>query len=63
MSINQLIPYERIAQYFWKVAQLPLSQGSLYNCNLKAYQMLEVFDAKAKQRLISLITRVKMIFG
>lgn len=52
LSQFQLIPYERIAQYFWEVAQLPLSQGSLYNFNLKAYQMLEVFDAIAKQRLI-----------
>jgi transposase len=52
LSQFQLIPYERIAQYFWEVAQLPLSQGSLYNFNQKAYQMLEEFDAIAKQRLI-----------
>lgn len=52
LSQFQLIPYERIAKYFWEVVQLPLSQGSLYNFNKKAYEMLEQFDALAKQRLI-----------
>ena len=52
LSQFQLIPYERIAKYFWEVVQLPLSQGSLYNFNKKAYEMLEQFDALANQRLI-----------
>ncbi len=52
MSQFQLLPYERIAQYFLEVAAIPLSQGSLCNFNRKAYEKLEQFDAIAKQKLI-----------
>jgi len=47
MSQCQLLPYERIAQYFLEVATIPLSQGSLCNVNQKAYEKLEEFDAIA----------------
>ena len=52
LSQFQLLPYERIAQYFLEVATMPLSQGSLCNFNQKAYDKLETFDAIAKQKLI-----------
>ena len=52
MSQFQLLPYERIEQYFLEVAAMPLSQGSLCNFNHKAYEKLEAFDAIAKQKLI-----------
>lgn len=52
MSQFQLLPYERIAQYFLEVASIPLSQGSLCNFNQKAYDLLEPFDALVKQKLI-----------
>ena len=53
MSQYQLIPYERIANYFDDVAGIPLSQGSLVNFNVKAFELLEVFEAVSKQHLIA----------
>ncbi len=52
LSQYQLLPYERIAQYFSDLASLPISPGSLCNFNQKAYDLLEAFDGIAKQRLI-----------
>lgn len=49
MSQFQLLPYERIEQYFLEVATMPLSQGSLCNFNQKAYEKLEEFDAIANK--------------
>lgn len=52
LSQYQLLPYERIAQYFAELIDLPISSGSLCNFNQKAYDLLEAFDALAKQKLI-----------
>jgi len=51
MSQFQLIPYERVADYFANEMKLPLSVGSLFNFNKEAYERLEVFDALAKEKL------------
>lgn len=51
MSQFQLIPYERVADYFINEASIPISVGSLFNFNQEAYDLLESFDALAKQRL------------
>lgn len=51
MSQFQLIPYERVADYFTNEASIPISVGSLFNFNQEAYDLLESFDALAKQRL------------
>lgn len=52
LSQSQLIPYERVADYFINEVNIPISVGSLYNFNCEAYNLLEEFDALAKQKLI-----------
>jgi len=52
LSQFQLIPYERVADYFMNEASIPLSVGSLFNFNQEAYDLLEGFDTLAKQQLI-----------
>lgn len=52
LSQFQLIPYERVADYFINEASIPISVGSLFNFNQEAYDLLEGFDAIAKQNLI-----------
>ena len=52
LSQFQLIPYERVADYFMNEASIPISVGSLFNFNQEAYELLEGFDAMAKQKLI-----------
>jgi transposase len=52
LSQFQLIPYERVADYFINEASIPISVGSLFNFNQEAYALLEGFDAIAKQKLI-----------
>lgn len=51
MSQFQLIPYERVADYFIKEAGIPISVGSLFNFNQEAYEPLESFDILAKKKL------------
>jgi transposase len=52
LSQFQLIPYERVADYFINEASIPISVGSLFNFNQEAYDLLEGFDELAKQKLI-----------
>ena len=52
LSQFQLIPYERVADYFINEASIPISVGSLFNFNQEAYDLLEEFDAIAKKKLI-----------
>jgi transposase len=52
LSQFQLIPYERVADYFINEASIPISVGSLFNFNQEAFNLLEGFDALAKQKLI-----------
>lgn len=52
LSQFQLIPYERVADYFINEASIPISVGSLFNFNQEAYELLEEFDVIAKQKLI-----------
>lgn len=51
LSQFQLIPYERVADYFLNEAKIPISVGSLCNFNQEAYERLETFDALAKEKL------------
>jgi transposase len=55
LSQFQLIPYERVADYFINEASIPISVGSLFNFNQEAYDLLEGFDAIAKQKLIEAV--------
>ena len=52
LSQFQLIPYERVADYFINEASIPISVGSLFNFNQEAFNLLEGFDALAKQKLM-----------
>lgn len=51
MSQQQLIPYERIEDYFKSQCQIPVSTGSLCNFNKQAYQKLETFEKTAREKL------------
>lgn len=53
MSQFQLIPYKRIEDYFADQMGLPLSVGSVFNFNKKAYRLLKQFAIIAKEQLIS----------
>jgi len=53
MSQYQLIPYLRVKEYFNELLGIPLSEGTLYNFNLAAYDKLETFESIAKQKLIA----------
>jgi transposase len=44
LSQFQLIPYERVADYFRDQAQIPLSTGSIYNFNEQMYPVLQRFE-------------------
>ncbi|MCP4460892.1 MAG: IS66 family transposase [Cytophagales bacterium] len=51
MSQYQLIPYNRIQDYFCNQLQIPVSAGSIYNFNREAYGLLEDFEKEAKGKL------------
>lgn len=51
-SQQQLIPYERIGDYFRDQCGIPLSAGSVFNFNQEAFILLERFEAIAIQQLI-----------
>ena len=51
LSIYQLIPYNRVEEYFRDQVQIPVSAGSLYNFNEEAFRLLEEFERIAKERL------------
>ncbi len=51
MSQHQLLPYNRIEEYFKEQLGIPVSQGSLYNFNKEAFTNLTEFDQIAKDAL------------
>jgi len=51
LSQQQLIPYERICEYFHDQAGIPISAGSIFNFNKEAFNTLEVFDEIVKAKL------------
>jgi len=53
MSQYQLIPYKRIQGYFSDQLGIPVSEGSIYNFNQEAYDLLETFEEKAKAALVT----------
>jgi len=52
MSQQQLIPYDRIQDYFSDQCGIPISTGSLFNFNKEAYSLLEEFESITRGRLI-----------
>ena len=53
LSQYQLIPYERVSDYFNNESGIPISVGSLFNFNQEAFNKLEFFEGFVKQKLIS----------
>jgi len=51
LSQYQLLPYRRVQDYFADQCQIPLSEGSLYNFNQKAYEQLAEFEQLSKDQL------------
>ena len=51
MSQFQLIPYNRIQDYFADQLRIPISEGSIFNFNQEAYQLLADFENQAKAKL------------
>jgi transposase len=44
-SQQQLIPYDRIRDYFWDQCGIPISCGSIFRFNQEAYILLEPFES------------------
>ena len=51
LSQFQLIPYDRIVDYFSDQAGIPISKGSIFNFNQKAFDMLGAYDEYVKRKL------------
>jgi transposase len=51
LSQYQLLPYQRIQDYFREQMKTPLSAGTLFNFNQEAYDLLETFDGMVKLKL------------
>lgn len=51
LSQYQLLPYQRIQEYFGEQLHIPLSQGSLFNFNKEAFAHLADFSAIVKAKL------------
>jgi len=51
MSQYQLIPYNRIQDHFADQLRIPISEGSIFNFNQEAYQLLDDFESQAKAEL------------
>lgn len=48
----QLLPYERLSDFFTSYAGMPISQGTLVNINQEAFRKLERFERIAKDFLV-----------
>ena len=53
LSQFQLIPYNRIQDYFADKLQIPISEGSIFNFNKQAFDALDEFEAHAREQLIA----------
>jgi len=51
MSQFQLVPYNRIQDYFADQLHIPISEGSIFNFNKKAFQSLANFENRVKNEL------------
>jgi len=52
MSQHQLVPYDRIRDYFADQCRIPISAGSLFNFNKEAFGLLETFESMVTRQLI-----------
>lgn len=47
----QLLPYKRVQEYFATQLDIPISEGSLYNFNVQAFEQLADFEQFCKDQL------------
>jgi transposase len=52
MSQQQLLPYDRVRDYFADQCGIPISAGSLFNFNQEAFDRLESFEAIVQRHLM-----------
>lgn len=53
MSQQQLLPYDRIRDYFSDQCGIPISPGSVFNFNKAAFGLLDRFETMATRQLIA----------
>ena len=53
MSQYQLLPYNRIQEYFTEQLHIPISQGSIFNFNKEAFDKLAPFENLVKDKLVA----------
>ncbi|MCP3889902.1 MAG: transposase [Desulfobulbaceae bacterium] len=51
MSQFQLIPYDRLREYFADQLGIPVSVGSIFSFNKEAFGLLEGFDNLVREKL------------
>jgi len=51
MSQFQLLPYNRIQEYFSDQLGIPISEGTIFNFNKEAYRLLEDVESRVKDEL------------
>ncbi len=51
LSEFQLIPYDRIKDYFADQLEIPVSAGSIFNFNKEAFSLLDGFDCLVRNKL------------
>jgi transposase len=51
-SQQQLIPYDRIRDYFWDQCGIPISSGSIFRFNQEAYTLLAPFESFLISKLV-----------
>lgn len=51
MSQYQLLPYNRVEEFFTQQLGIPISEGSIYHFNMEAFKKAKPFEDIAKQRL------------
>jgi len=51
MSVQQLIPCERVSKHFSSQMGLPLSAGTVHNFKEEAYKLLEPYEAWVKEQI------------
>ena len=51
MSQFQLVPYNRVKDHFSDQLQIPVSEGSIFNFNKEAFELLAEFENRVKNKL------------
>jgi transposase len=53
MSQQQLVPYDRVRDYFADQCKIPISTGSLFNFNKQAFELLVEYESIVKRHFIT----------